>query len=173
MKPHLVSLPLDCRLAKAALAVVTGVIATGAMASCATIMQGSSQEVSIGSTPTGAQVVVDGVPAGQTPIVANLKRKDKHVIRIEMEGFEPFEIALSRATSGWVWGNIVFGGLPGLAIDAITGGMYKLRPEDIQATLSRTSARVERDHDGLVVTVVLKPDTRWERVGELVPMLVR
>ncbi len=140
------------------------------LAACATIMQGSSQEVSVSSTPTGARVLVDGADAGKTPYVAALKRKDKHVIRIEMEGYEPFEMPLGRGTSGWVWGNIVFGGIPGLAIDAITGGMYKLKPEQVQATLAQSTAEaatVTKEKDLLVVTVVLRPDPAWERIGTL------
>jgi hypothetical protein len=137
------------------------------VAACATIMQGSSQEVSIASTPTGARLFLDGVESGKTPFVASLKRKDKHVIRIELEGYQPFEMALGRGTSGWVWGNIVFGGLPGLAVDAITGGMYKLKPEEVQATLAQSAATVSGDEDVLVVAVVLRPDPDWERIGSL------
>jgi hypothetical protein len=139
------------------------------VAACATIMQGSSQEVSIASTPTGARLLLDGTESGKTPFVASLKRKDKHVIRIEMEGYQPFEMPLGRGTSGWVWGNIVFGGLPGLAIDAITGGMYKLKPEEVQATLAQSPVAVTGDGDALVVTVVLRPDPDWERIASLTP----
>ena len=138
------------------------------VAACATIMQGTSQEVSVSSTPTGARVLVDGAEMGKTPLVASLKRKDKHVVRVELEGYQPFEMALGRATSGWVWGNIVFGGIPGLAIDAITGGMYKLKPEEIQATLAQNAAvQSDTERDRLVVTVVLRPDPAWERIGTL------
>ena len=138
------------------------------VAACATIMQGTSQEVSVSSTPTGARVLVDGAEMGKTPLVASLKRKDKHVVRVELEGYQPFEMALGRATSGWVWGNIVFGGIPGLAIDAITGGMYKLKPEEIQATLAQSAAlSTDPETDRLVVTVVLRPDPAWERIGTL------
>jgi hypothetical protein len=34
-----------------------------------------------------------------------------------------------------VWANLVFGGIPGLAVDAITGGLYKVAPEEVTATL--------------------------------------
>ena len=137
------------------------------VAACATIMQGSPQEVSIASTPTGARLFLDGVESGKTPFVASLKRKDKHVIRIELEGYQPFEMALGGGTSGWVWGNIVFGGLPGLAVDAITGGMYKLKPEEVQATLAQSAATVSGDEDVLVVAVVLRPGQDWERIATL------
>jgi hypothetical protein len=140
-----------------------------AMAGCATIMHGTSQELSVASTPTGAHVLVDGTEVGRTPYVASLKRKDKHVVRIEMPGYEPFELPISRATSGWVWGNLVFGGLPGLAVDAITGGLYKLKPEQVLATLSQSTAAVGQHDDVMVVAVVLHADPEWERIGALTP----
>jgi hypothetical protein len=143
-------------------------LATGSW-SCATIMQGSRQEVSIASSPTGAKVTVNGKAMGDTPLVAKLKRKDKHAVRIEMEGYAPYEMALSRSTSGWVWGNIVFGGIPGLAVDAITGGLYKLKPDQIEGTLGSDAAEVRQAKDVLVVAVVLRPDPSWERIAALTP----
>jgi len=140
------------------------------VAACATIMQGSSQEVSVASTPTGARLFLDGTETGKTPFVASLKRKDKHVIRIEMDGYQPFDMPLGRGTSGWVWGNIVFGGLPGLAVDAITGGMYKLQPEQVQATLAQATAAIDDRTDVLVLSIVLRPDPTWERIGTMKPV---
>jgi hypothetical protein len=145
-------------------AIVAAALAVGG---CATIMQGTRQELSVASTPTGAKVLVDGVEAGTTPVVAKLERKDKHVLRLQLDGYLPYELAMSRATSGWVWGNIVFGGLVGLAVDAITGGLYKLKPEEVNATLSQATAAVGRNGSNLVVAVVLRPKPQWERVGVL------
>lgn len=147
--------------------VVAVVLLAGVISACATIMHGSSQELSVASTPTGARVLVDGSEAGKTPFVANLKRKDKHVIRIEMDGYQPFEMPIVRATSGWVWGNLVFGGIPGLAVDAITGGLYKLKPEEVNATLANQTASVASGNDYLVVAVVLRPEAGWQKVGQL------
>jgi hypothetical protein len=86
-----------------------------------------------------------------------------------MEGYAPYEMALSRSTSGWVWGNIVFGGIPGLAVDAITGGLYKLKPEQIEGKLGEAAAQVRHKNDVLVVAVVLKPEPGWERIATLSP----
>lgn len=150
---------LPLLLAAAAIAVAAG--------GCATIMQGTSQELSVASTPSGARVLVDGTEMGRTPYVASLKRKDKHVVRIEMDGYQPFELPIARATSGWVWGNIVFGGLPGLAVDAISGGLYKLKPEQVEATLAQSTAAVGEHGDVMVLAVVLRADPEWERIGGL------
>ena len=136
---------------------------------CGTIIHGSSQQVSITSVPTGAAVTVDTTAYGNTPVTVKLRRKDQHIIRILLQGYQPFELKTKRSTSGWVWGNIVFGGLIGLVVDASTGGMYKLSPEQVEATLSSGSAHIRRDNDFLVVSVVLHPEAGWERIGSLSP----
>lgn len=114
-------------------------------------------------------MTVNGKELGNTPLVAKLRRKDKHAVRIELEGYAPYEMALSRSTSGWVWGNIVFGGIPGLAVDAITGGLYKLKPEQVEGTLAGATADVRQAKDVLVVAVVLRPDPAWDRIATLMP----
>lgn len=134
---------------------------------CATIMHGSRQDVGISSAPVSASVTIDNQTMGKTPIVAELRRKDNHIIKIEMAGYEPFETTITHKVSGWVWGNIAFGGLIGLAVDAITGGLYNLTPEQISATLAKGHATITINKDKLYVAVVLKVDPRWRRIGAL------
>ena len=93
----------------------------------------------------------------------------KHALKIGRAGYQPYEMVFSRSTSGWVWGNIVFGGLIGLAVDAITGGLYKLSPELVQASLTQSHASIDQGgHNSLVVRVVLHPEPEWQKVGQLV-----
>lgn len=146
---------------------VTGLALLIPLAACATIMHGTSQGVGISSTPTAATVTVDNKPQGTTPLVANLSRKDNHVVRITMPGYQPYETTLTRGTSGWVWGNIVFGGIPGLIVDAVSGGLYKLTPEQITSTM--TTAAITPTKDGFYIAVVMKPEAGWEKVGYLLP----
>lgn len=134
---------------------------------CATIMHGTTQQIAVSSSPTGAQVSVNGMARGTTPVIADLRRKDNHVVRVTLDGYAPFEMALTRSTSGWVWGNLVFGGIPGLAIDAITGGLYKLSPEQVSAQLARADVQLAEGVEVLLVTVVLRPEPGMERVGSL------
>jgi hypothetical protein len=132
---------------------------------CASIVHGSRQSVAFTSAPSSARVTVDNQLVGNTPVVAKLTRKNKHIVRIELEGYSPFETTLARRTSGWVWGNIVVGGLIGLAVDATTGAMYKLTPEEINGTLGPVTSMTR---DGLGVVVVLRADPAWEKIGSLV-----
>ncbi len=104
--------------------------------SCCSIFNGSSQDVGISSNPAGATVTINGAYKGVTPLALDLKRSDNHLVTIEKEGYETFSQTLTKSTSGWVWGNIVFGGLIGLGVDAITGSINKLEPEQINAQMT-------------------------------------
>jgi hypothetical protein len=140
------------------------------LAGCASIMHGTSQDIGISSSPTGAKVVVDNLNGAQTPYVAKLSRKDNHVVRITMDGYAPADLTLTRSVSGWVWGNIVFGGLVGLAVDAISGGLYSLSPSQLEATLARQGAQVAPTKEGIYVVLVRTTDPAWRRVGQLAPL---
>lgn len=137
------------------------------LSGCCSIIHGTRQDVGISSTPTGALVKVDNVPSGNTPVVAKLTRKDNHFVRIELSGYQPFDMTLTRSVSGWVWGNIVFGGLIGLAVDAIDGAFYNLSPEQVSATLAANHASLGRTNDGVYLFAVLKPEPGWTKVGQL------
>jgi len=136
-----------------------------ALTGCATIIHGTQQDVGFGSVPTNARITVDNQRSATTPTVMKLSRKDNHIVRIELDGYLPYETTLTRGVSGWVWGNIVFGGLVGLAVDGISGGLYKLTPEQMTATLSKQTSAA--DPGTLQVFVVLRPDPDWQRIGQL------
>lgn len=150
--------------------VVSLVFAPALVAACATIMHGTSQQVGINSQPTGATVSVDNHPVGSTPVAAKLSRKQSHRISITMPGYQTFEIATTRKTSGWVWGNIVFGGLIGLIVDASTGGLYDVRPEHVNAQLSSGGAIGEMRDGHIYVFMVRDADPSWVKIGQLKPV---
>ena len=134
---------------------------------CGTIMQGTTQQVGISSNPSNASVTINGQNHGNTPMIIELKRKDSHMVRIQLDGYQPYETNLTRSTSGWVWGNIVFGGLIGLVVDASAGGMYKLTPEQIDSELRSSQVEALSNDDGLYIAVVLEADPSWEKIGSL------
>ena len=96
--------------------VMCGALAGLCLSACATIIHGMRQEVGISSSPTGAEVWVDNVKMGETPVVAKLRRKDTHTVKLLMPGYQAYETTITRSVSGWVWGNIAIGGLLGLGI---------------------------------------------------------
>jgi hypothetical protein len=139
------------------------------LGACASIMHGTRQDVGISTMPTGASVTIDNLQSGNTPVFAKLSRKENHVVHIDMQGYQPLDLTLTHSVSGWVWGNIAFGGLIGLAVDAISGGMYKLSPEQLSATLVTTHASLGKTKDGVYLVAVLKPQADWVKVAQLQP----
>ncbi len=87
--------------------------------SCATIVKGTRQKIPVTSAPIGARVLVDGKDMGRTPLTLMIKRNKPGVIRIEKEGFNPYEIHIKRKQklfSTSVIGSVSIGIPVGLAL---------------------------------------------------------
>jgi PEGA domain. len=137
---------------------------------CATIMNGPNQKVGVISTPSDADVWVDHQYVGRSPIVLQLTRNQNHLIHVELAGFEPQDIVLSRKVSGWVFGNIIIPGtIIGVAIDAYTGSIYRLTPDQVHANLENQQCIYTKRGDISSVSIVLKADPSWEQIGQLTP----
>ncbi len=151
-----------------ALALTVGIVPP--LTGCATILRGTGHGIGISSQPPGAEVIVDNQSYGVTPVSAKLRRKDNHHLQIKLEGYEPYEVILTRQTSGWVFGNILFGPgvIIGIAVDAISGGMYSLKPDQVTAEL-KTAQKASVEDGTLFVVLVPIPDPRWEKIGQLLP----
>lgn len=121
--------------------VLSLILTAGLMSSCASVINGRTQDVGISSNPAGALVKVDGIDKGMTPCNLLLKRDESHTVTIEKEGYQPASATLSKSVSGWVWGNVLIGGLVGLGVDAITGGFWTLEPENVSVQLVPLNAQ--------------------------------
>jgi hypothetical protein len=140
-------------------------IVTFLLASCATIIHGTRQDISFSSTPSGAKVFINEVDKGSTPTIVNLERKNNYAVKIQLDGYLPFETNIVKKVDGWIAGNIVFGGLIGLIVDAASGGMYKLSPEQIASELKNSAVTIK---DNMIyIGVVMRPDPSWELIGYL------
>lgn len=140
------------------------------LAGCASIIHGSRQNVSFTSEPAEAVVVVDGRERGTTPLTVDLSRKERHTVALSLPGYQTREIALERGVTGWVWGNIVFGGLIGLVVDASTGAMYKIEPAALHAELARRPETVAGDLR-LHIRIRKGPPEAGREVGRLRPTM--
>ena len=139
------------------------------LSACATIMHGTTQPLGISSSPTSAMVSIDKMNVGTTPVIAKIKRGDNHTVAINMQGYAPFEATVTKKVSGWVWGNIVFGGVIGLAVDAMSGGLYNLTPEQLAGQLAKQSANVAPTKDGIYVVLVKQVEPGWKKIAQLTP----
>ena len=108
--------------------------------SCASILHGTDQEISISSTPDSAKVVIKTfggvkVKEGVTPLKTELRRKDEYRVTVSKEGYEDNEVVILNSTSAAVWANVLCGGIIGLIIDFSNGAAYELKPETIHVDL--------------------------------------
>ena len=104
-------------------------------AGCASIVQGTHQDIPISSDPSGAAVLIDGVREGSTPANLRLSRKKSHVVTLELEGYETENTTLTRSIGGAVVGNIIAGGVIGWGVDAANGSQYNLSPASVNVRL--------------------------------------
>lgn len=105
------------------------------LSNCSTVLNTTTQDVEIKSVPANAKITIDGKKFGTTPQVVNIDRGSNHVIKLDLDGFEPYETQLTKKISIWFWGNALNGFLPGMVIDMFTGSMYNLLPEGISVEL--------------------------------------
>ncbi|MBA4406259.1 hypothetical protein C0389_03195 [bacterium] len=112
-----------------------------AFSACSTVLNTTSQEIELKTTPPSAKITIDGKKFGMSPQIVNLDRSSNHVVKFELDGFETYETQLTRKISFWFWGNALNGFIPGMIVDMFTGSMYNLLPEKIAVDL--TPAKVE------------------------------
>lgn len=135
---------------------------------CSLVVNGRRQAVNISSNPSGAEIIIDGIVHGKTPAIIDLRRDSHHSISINLEGYQTFSMNLERKVSGWVWGNILIGGLIGVVVDASTGAMYKLTPDQVNTVLAQKSnVSAKNNKDQIMIAVSLTPDPSWQKIAQL------
>lgn len=99
---------------------------------CASITTDSLQMISLTSDPTDAVCVIKG-PKGfttrvTTPAGFTVPRGEGDLSVVCTKGDTVGSALIKEGVAGLVWGNILFGGLIGLAVDAGTGKIWKHPP---------------------------------------------
>ncbi|MHC9064017.1 PEGA domain-containing protein [Nitrospira sp. CMX1] len=108
---------------------IVGLMLTG----CATIVNGAHQDLTITSQPSALCVTVDGQAFGPSPVVASLRRAHPHTVKVEWQGYTPFEMTVTPVVSSMIWGNAILGGPIGLLVDGVTESGYELAPLSVHA----------------------------------------
>jgi hypothetical protein len=109
---------------------------------CASVTRGTTENISIATTPSGATADISGLDAPTacvTPCVVQAKRNADITVSISKEGYEPQVIPLTKEIPGsgaaGFAGNILAGGLVGMGVDAVTGAALDHRPNPVIVTL--------------------------------------
>ena len=144
-------------------------LVTALLTGCASIIHGSRQDIRVVSNPSGAIARVNlNNQATTTPGILTLNRKEiGYVLTFEKEGYRSVEVSLRRTVDGWLFGNILFGGLIGIVIDFTSGSAYKLTPDEVSVALGEQHASLQKaGKDGLLVFVDMEnlPASLRERI---------
>lgn len=117
--------------------VVAGVLVVST-AGCGTIFGGSSQEISLSSSPAGAAVEVDRLGRTvATPTEVELKRKHSYRLTFSREGYEPQTVLVESKVRAGILVLDILAGVVGVAVDAATGAWYKLTPDHVSVVLEK------------------------------------
>ncbi len=129
-----------------------------AVAGCATITKGTDDLVTIDTDPGGAQcflftenkqiAVINPTPGS---IKVPKSKKDLSV-RCEKDGYFPTEGVIASSFQAMTIGNVLFGGIIGVAIDAGSGAMHKYE-EGVSITLIPESFTSEEERDDFFDTL--------------------
>ena len=123
-----------------------------AVAGCATITKGTDELVSIDTAPDGAQCVMFAdhkqiAEISPTPGSIKVPKSKKDLsVRCEKDGYLPTEGVIASSFQAMTFGNILFGGIIGVAIDAGSGAMNKYE-EGVSITLIPESFSSEEERD--------------------------
>jgi len=107
-------------------AVVTG--------GCATVFKGATDEATMVTSPPGAEVYVDAVYQGTTPLRVELDATREHTVMFRLAGYRDQVIEVPRRVGPeWIVLDILFAAVP-LIVDAVTGDWYYV--DDVETRLT-------------------------------------
>jgi hypothetical protein len=109
---------------------------------CASVTRGTTENISISSTPAGATAEITGLDiptACVTPCVVQAKRNADITVTVSKEGYEPQIVPLTKEIPGsgaaGFAGNVLLGGVVGMGVDAATGAALDHKPNPVIVTL--------------------------------------
>jgi PEGA domain-containing protein len=121
--------------------VLAVLLACLALGGCASATRGWTEQISIASSPSGARATVTGSENHTcvTPCAVQVNRNSDLQVRVEMDGFVPEEVVLTRevaptGAAGFA-GNILLGGIIGMGVDAVSGAPLDHKPNPVIVTL--------------------------------------
>jgi hypothetical protein len=109
---------------------------------CATITRGTEQDLAVESDPAGATVTLSNGMKGTTPTSFKAKRKDSLTVTVQKPGYKTATVQVIPQVSdngaAGMAGNLLFGGIIGVGVDASNGATKDLMPNPVKVTLEKT-----------------------------------
>lgn len=114
------------------------------LSACATLVNGTSQTVTVSTTPPGASCTLDrmGTRIGAVSVTPGSVRIDKSkndlAVTCTKDGFQTATVAHAPSFGGATFGNIIAGGVIGVVVDAASGANYSY-PDDIRVEMAASA----------------------------------
>ena len=112
---------------------------TLALSGCATVTRGTQDTISVNSSPANADVVLSSGQRSKTPATFKLPRSRAVTVNVSKAGYEPQSVQVVPQIEGGgaagMAGNVLVGGIIGVGVDAVSGAMYDLTPDQIHIHL--------------------------------------
>jgi hypothetical protein len=120
--------------------VLSAALVALSLGACATVTRGTTDQVTFTSEPSGAAVRTSiGHSCPTTPCTVEVSRKSEFVAVFTMNGYEEQQIPVATRIAGsgaaGFAGNILIGGIVGMAADAATGATLEHFPNPVHASL--------------------------------------
>ncbi|GMG85445.1 hypothetical protein LNKW23_46650 [Paralimibaculum aggregatum] len=106
---------------------------------CATITRGASEDVRFVSDPPGAAVTTTTGAGCTTPCEISIARRETFTATFRMEGREErvfVDTVVAGGGAAGVAGNLLFGGLIGIGVDAATGAALDHVPNPVRVAFA-------------------------------------
>lgn len=138
-------------------AVVALLLAGVPLGGCATIVNGTNQDVAFNSQPDGAIVELSTGQNCVTPCSFAMRRGSDSEITINKPGYQPVSIYVQSRLGGSTFGNIIAGGVIGAIVDGSNGASNHLYPSPVYVRLVPVGSSDEAvllNEDGAVIATV-------------------
>jgi len=115
------------------------------MGACSTIVEGTSQEIGVATEPPGASCDIHQGDAYLGTIVPTpgsitvAKESSSILVSCEKDGYQNASKHLDPDFAAMTAGNIIFGGLVGVVVDAVSGASNKY-PNSVSLVLRRKTS---------------------------------
>ena len=114
--------------------------------SCATIISGRKQSVSITSSDPQSQVIIDGESHGFGSRTVSLARDEMHVIEVIPTKGAPRRANINSRANIWIILNaIIPGGFIATITDCLTGAAFSLNPDSVEFDFSQPDGAQHKD----------------------------
>lgn len=136
--------------------------------SCATVLTGTRQDIRFDSRPEGADILINGIEKGSTPVTLSLKKPGFSETRVtlRMKGYKDQSFTMDKEFNAISLISLI-GILPAV-VDLVTGAFVNYGQLGYDVKLKRERARTELGEELGVDAVVFSDELQKNREGDYI-----